>query len=126
MNLSRKSNDNSKHCILEPTIPFTLCLQLSGKPKTVQWRRAGVIDGSAKTTNGIYNVGSKDVNGYPHWVHENNKQAIWFNKISKSWFIGDIEDLGENAAGISGAHLFESYQQFLCNLSICYVYRPQR
>ena len=43
-----------------------------------------------------------------HWVHENSKQGIWFNKISHSWFVGDIEDLGENVAGISGTLLYHS------------------
>ena len=77
-------------------------MQLRGEPKTSQWMRAGSYDLNAEFVNGIYNLGPKDVNGYPHWVHENNKQAIWFNKISHSWFVGDIEDLGVNVAGISG------------------------
>ena len=80
-------------------------LQLRGEPKTSQWMRAGSYDMNAEFANGVYNLGPKDVNGYPHWVHENNKQAIWFNKISQSWFVGDIEDLGVNVAGISGTLL---------------------
>ena len=93
---------------LEPTVPIKLCLQLNGTPKTVQWRRVGGCFLSKETTNGIYNIGAKNVNEYPHWVHENNKQAIWFNKISKSWFIGDIEDIGENVAGISGTYFIST------------------
>ena len=83
-------------------------MQLRGEPKTSQWMRAGSYDLNAEFVNGIYNLGPKDVNGYPHWVHENNKQGIWFNKISHSWFVGDIEDLGENVAGISGTLLYHS------------------
>ena len=52
--------------------------------------------------NGIYNLGPKEINGYPHWIHENGKQAMWFNKISASWFVGDTEDVGDNMGGISG------------------------
>ena len=56
--------------------------------------------------NGIYNLGPKEINGYPHWIHENGKQAMWFNKISASWFVGDTEDVGDNMGGISGKILF--------------------
>ena len=91
--------------------PLKLKLQLSGEAKNVQWKRAGPYKSNAKTTNGIYHLCSKEIdgyqhwkpiNGYPYWIHENQNQAIWFNKISKAWFIGDIEDLGENVSGISG------------------------
>ena len=91
-----------KNSILGPNPPLKLNLQLSGETKNVQWKRAGPYDMNAKTSNAIYNLSPKDVNGYSHWIHEKGKQAIWFNKISKSWFIGDIEDLGNNVAGISG------------------------
>ena len=85
--------------------PLKLKLQLSGEAKNIQWKRAGPWDLKAKTTNGIYSLAPKEINGYPYWIHEDQDQAIWFNKISKAWFIGDIEDLGENVSGISGEYL---------------------
>ena len=104
--------------------PLKMKLQLSGEVKNVQWKRAGPWNKRnliAKTINGIYYLGSKEVNGYPYWVHEDQNQgfwqnqAIWFNRISKAWFIGDIEDLGENISGISGEFIVD-FQTFVCLL----------
>ena len=77
-------------------------MQLSGQAKKEQWKRAGLYDMQLSDINGIYNLGPKEINGYPHWIHENGKQAMWFNKISASWFVGDTEDVGDNMGGISG------------------------
>jgi len=84
------------------TPPIKLNLQLSGQAKKEQWKRAGLYDMQLSDINGIYNLGPKEINGYPHWIHENGKQAMWFNKISASWFVGDTEDVGDNMGGISG------------------------
>ena len=100
--------------------PLKLKLQLSGEAKNIQWKRAGPWDLKAKTTNGIYSLASKKINGYPYWIHEDQDQAIWFNKISKAWFIGDIEDLGENVSGISGEYLniLSYFLNFSCNVDL--------
>ena len=61
--------------------------------------------------DGTYILADGLVNGYPHWLLKtgDGSQAIWFNKVTSSWFVGPKKDLGTNTGGISGPNGKDSY-----------------
>ena len=72
--------------------PSKLKLELDGTVKEVHASKAG-----------IYNLGSSEVNGHPHWVKVEEKakdQAIWISK--DSWIVGTKDNLGTSTGGIIG------------------------
>ena len=64
-----------------------------------------------KWVEGTYILGDSLVNGYPHWLLKtgDGSQAIWFNKVTSSWFVGTKEVLGTNTGGIGGPNGKDSY-----------------
>ena len=42
------------------------------------------------------------VNGYPYWLKLDESKAIWFNKVTSSWFFGAKKNLGTNFGAIAG------------------------
>ena len=77
----------------------TLELTLAGKAKEEQsW-----------VTSGTFNLADGLVNGYPHWLKTDGSQAIWFDKVTSSWFVGSKSNLGTKTGGISGPDGKDSY-----------------
>ena len=72
---------------------------MAGKAKEEQSSRAGT-----------YILADSLVNGYPHWLKTGDgSQAIWFDKVASSWFIGLKSSLGTNNGGIAGPVGKDSY-----------------
>ena len=86
----------SYFAVLPP--PTKLELTLAGKAKEQQWEREGT-----------YILVDSLVNGYPNWLKSDGSQAIWFNKVTSSWFVDYKEYLGSNTGGIGGPKGKESY-----------------
>ena len=74
-------------------------LTLAGKAKKAQ----------AKWVEGTYILSDGLVYGYPHWLKTDGSQAIWFDKVASSWFIGLKSSLGTNNGGIAGPVGKDSY-----------------
>ena len=53
------------------------------------------------------------INGYPYWLHENQRHSLWFNKIATNWTIGSKDNLGIAKVGIAGPKGKDSYPQEL-------------
>ena len=87
--------------------PNKLKLTLAGKVKETQPR------------GGTYILGDDLVNGFPHWLNTESSsmyttatpfsQAIWFDKITSRWYVGDKTDLGDGIGGIQGPKYNDSY-----------------
>ena len=56
-----------------------------------------------------YSLSDGLVNGYPHWLKTDGSQAIWFDKVSSSWFVDYKENLGTNIGGIAGPQGKDAY-----------------
>ena len=72
---------------------------MAGKANEYQGRW---VEGTYILANGL-------VNGYPHWLMLGGSQAIWFNKVTSSWFVGSKKNLGTNTGGIGGPAGKDSY-----------------
>ena len=71
---------------------------------------AGKAKEELSSKAGTYILSDSLVNGYPHWLKTGDgSQAIWFNKVTSSWFVGPKKDLGTNTGGISGPNGKDSY-----------------
>ena len=59
--------------------------------------------------NGTYilQTDSAKVNGKDFWIQDRNddRNAIWFDKIHNNWKIGDLKDIGKNFSGILSANI---------------------
>ena len=49
-------------------------------------------------TEGIYILGSNQVNGKAYWLHKNGSCALWYE--NENWNIGGIENLGSDLVAI--------------------------
>ena len=52
--------------------------------------------------SGHYIRGEEDINGFPHWIHENGKYAIWMHNSKYDWKLGLISQLGSGSGVIDG------------------------
>ena len=84
--------------------PTKLELTLAGKVKEEQSKY-----GREWWLEGTYILADSLVNGYPQWLKIDGSQAIWFDKVSSSWFIGPKSSLGKNEGGIGGPKGKDSY-----------------
>ena len=64
---------------------------------------------SKPSKHGIYILADGVVNGYPYWVREDEKYALWFNKASASWLVGKNEKLGGKNGNIDGPNGRDNY-----------------
>ena len=73
-------------------------LILAGKAKDEQ----SIVEGKYHLADGL-------INGYPHWINEDETLAIWFDKEFSSWSVGDKNRLGEDYGLIAGPYGTDSY-----------------
>ena len=70
-------------------------ISLKGTPKYYDNQKTLTIEG-------IYNLYQTSINGYPAWIQESRKHALWFDKFPSTWLIGDFENIGGNNGYIGG------------------------
>ena len=70
---------------------------------------AGKAKEEQRKSPGTYILSGGLVNGYPYWLKTDGSQAIWFDKVSSAWLVGDKEDLGKNNGEILGPFGKDSY-----------------
>ena len=70
-------------------------ISLRGTPKYYDNQKTFSIEG-------IYDLYQTSVNGYPAWIQESRKHALWFDKFPSTWLIGDFENIGGNNGYIGG------------------------
>ena len=67
-------------------------------PKKLIVALKGALENSMDFVEGLYTLGSNQINGKPHWIQdeeywiEDRGMAIWYKE--NHWNIGNIEDLG--------------------------------
>ena len=66
-------------------IPKKLFIKLEGKAKNIYSSREG-----------IYILGSHQVNGKAYWIQKGGSNALWHGKENPYWFIGVMKNLGED------------------------------
>ena len=64
---------------------------------------------SKPSKHGIYILADGVVNGYPYWVREDEKYALWLNKKTASWIVGAKDKLGTNTGYIVGPYGRDNY-----------------
>ena len=52
------------------------------------------------TSEGIYILASTKVNGKNHWLQGGGTDAIWYDKVFKSWNLGGLSSLGNSTEKI--------------------------
>ena len=70
-------------------------ISLKGTPKYYDGQKTFSIEG-------IYNLHQASINGYPAWIQESRKHALWFDKFPSTWLIGDFDNIGGNNGYIGG------------------------
>ena len=63
----------------------------------------GVVKDKQGGFAGTYQKASGLINGRSYYNQIDGDQALWWDKISNSWMIGDSCDLGSNIGGIKSA-----------------------
>ena len=69
-------------------------------PKKLIVALKGALENSMDFVEGLYTLGSNQINGKPHWIQdeeywiEDRGMAIWYKE--NHWNIGNIEDLGSS------------------------------
>ena len=64
---------------------------------------------SKPSKHGIYILADGVVNGYPYWVREDEKYALWLNKKTASWIVGAKDNLGTSTGYIVGPNGRDNY-----------------
>ena len=70
---------------------------------------AGEAKNDHASKHGIYILADGVVNGYPYWVREDEKYALWFTKSTASWIVGAKDKLGTNTGYIVGPYGRDNY-----------------
>ena len=96
-------------CLIRQTSLTSFMLIVLPPPRKLELTLNGKAKEKQSSKEGIYSIADGKTNGYHYWVKEDQKQALWFDKVGSRWKIGSLGNLGSATGGIRGPKGKDSY-----------------